>query len=136
MSKVAAKGAIVKVTVASVLTAVPYMGDLTLSLGETERIDVTTHDSAGNAREFLQTWQGEGQLSFGIKYDPANAVHEALRAAHGGAAIASSVVLPDAGAATFTFNANVTGFEITAGVDGALEASITMKTTGAVTFAA
>lgn len=136
MAKFAAKGAIVKATVATVLTAVPAMGDVTFTPGTVERIDVTTHDSASDTREFLQTWKGAGTVGFTIKYDPANAVHEFLRVSHGAAAVVFTLVLPDTGAATWTFSAHVTGFEISASVDGAIEANVSLETTGAITFAA
>ena len=136
MAKFASKGAILKATITSVLTAVPAMGDVTFTPGSVDRIDVTTHDSTGDTREFLQTWKGAGTLGFTVKYDPANTVHEFLRASHGAAAVVFSLVLPDTGAATWTFSAHVTGFEIGASVDGAIEATVSLETTGAITFAA
>ena len=136
MSKFAAKGAILKITVATVLTPVPNCGDISINLGSVDRIDVTTHDSAGSTREYLNTWLGEGEISTTLKYDPANATHEAIRAALNGAAVSWSVILPDAGAATFAFNAHVTAFSVSAAVDGSLDASVTIKTTGAITFTA
>ena len=109
MAKFTSKGAILKVTVSSVLTTIPQMGDVTFTPGAVERVDVTTH---------------------------ANSVHEVLRAAQGGASIVFNFILPDTGAATWSFSAHVTGFEIGASVEGAIEATVSLETTGAITFTA
>tara|TARA_R110000868_G_scaffold93805_1_gene259364 strand:+ start:2012 stop:2422 length:411 start_codon:yes stop_codon:yes gene_type:complete len=136
MAKFTSKGAILKVTVSSVLTTIPQMGDVTFTPGAVERVDVTTHDSASDTREFIQTWKGAGSIGFTLKYDPANSVHEVLRAAQGGASIVFNFILPDTGAATWSFSAHVTGFEIGASVEGAIEATVSLETTGAITFTA
>lgn len=137
MPKYAAKGTILEYeNPPSTWVPVPATGDYEVDLGETEQIDVTTHDSAGSYREFINGFKNAAEIAFPIIYDPANVAHEYLRAAHGGAAINLRVTLPDAGNATFTFAALVTGFRVGVPVQGALGATVTVKPTGAITFAA
>lgn len=136
MAKYAAKGAIIKVEISAVATTIPAVGDFELDLGDAEEIDVTTHDSAGSYREFVNGFKNAAEISFPIVYDPANATHEYLRANHAGAAQTFQIVLPDAGAATFDFDALIKGFRVSAPVDGRLEATVTIKPTGDIVFTA
>jgi predicted secreted protein len=137
MAKYAAKGAQLHYeNPASTWVLVTALGDFTLNLGETEQIDVTTHDSAGSYREFLNGFKNASEFSPVLKYDPVATSHEYLRAAHGGTAKSFRVTLPDAGNAQFFFDGIVTGFEVSAPVDGALEATVTIKPTGEITFSA
>lgn len=137
MAKYAAKGAILKYeNPASTWNTIPAVGDFELDLGDTEEIDVTTHDSAGSFRETVNGFKAPAEISFPLVYDPANTHHEYLRANHGGTAVGFQVILPDAGAATFEFEAIIKGFRVSAPVDGRLEATVTVKPTGAITFTA
>ena len=136
MAKYSAKGTKLQVTISGVLTDIPALRDITLGVGQTDLLDATTHDSTGSFREFLNGFKDSDESTYTIVYDPANATHEFIRAAHGGAAVVFAMVLPDAGAATFTFSALVRSFTVNAPVDGVLEASFTLKPTGEVTFTA
>jgi predicted secreted protein len=137
MAKYAAKGAQLHYeNPSSTWVPVINIGDFTLNLGDTEQIDVTTHDSAGSYREFLNGFKNAADFSVPLVYDPAAISHEYLRAAHGGTAKSFRVTLPDSGNAQFFFDGIVTGFEVGLPVDGALGSSVTIKPTGAITFTA
>lgn len=136
MPKYAAKGTKLQITITSTLTDIPALRDISLGVGQADLLDATTHDSSGSFREFINGFKDSDEATYTIVYDPANAVHEAIRAAHGGASVAFALVLPDAGNATFAFSALVRTFTVNAPVDGILEASFTLKPTGAITFTA
>lgn len=138
MAKYAAKGAILKQDDGtSTFVAIANVGDVSFQHPQRERIDVTTHDSSGGFREYVDGVLGEGTLSFPLVYDPANATHERLRASQvSGGNKNFQLILPDAGAAQFAFAALVTKFDINAGVNGRLEAQVELKTSGAITFTA
>jgi predicted secreted protein len=136
MAKYAAKGTKLQVEISSVFTDIPNLGDITLSVGQTDLIPATTHDSANSFKEYLNGFKDSDEFTGVIKYDPANAVHEYIRAAHGGSAINMKLILPDVGNATFAFSALVRNFQVAAPVEGSLDANITFKPTGAITFTA
>lgn len=137
MAKYAAKGASISYeNPASTWNVIPAVGDFELDLGDTEEIDVTTHDSAGSYRETVNGFKAPAEISFPIVYDPAEADHEYLRANHGGTAKAFKIILPDAGNAQFAFSAIIKGFRVSAPVDGRLEATVSVKPTGDITFTA
>jgi hypothetical protein len=119
-----------------VATVIPSLGDITLGVGQTELLKATTHDSSGSFHEYINGFKDSDEISVKVIYDPSNVVHEYLRAAHGGTAEVFTLVLPDAGAATFVFSALVRGFSVDAPVEGILEATYVLKPTGAVTFTA
>ena len=122
--------------ISSTPTAIPSLLDFELDLGETEEIDVTTHDSTGDTREFVNGFKNPADMTIPIVFDADDTVHQYLQAAHGGAAEDFVLTLPNTGAATYTFSALVKGFSIASPVDGRQEATMTLKPTGAIVFAA
>jgi len=103
-----------------------------------DTVDVTEHDGGG-WEEVVPTILRSGEVTLEIAYDPAAATH---KNASGGllydlvqrAKSAYTLTFLTTPAASWTFNAYVTGFEPSAPVDGALTASVTLKITGAVTL--
>ena len=103
-----------------------------------DTVDVTEHDGDG-WEEVVPTILRSGEVTLEIAYDPAAATH---KNASGGllfdlaqrAKSAYTLTFPTTPAASWTFNAYVTGFEPSAPVDGALTASVTLKITGVVTL--
>ena len=137
MAKYAAKGAILKYeNPASTFNVIPAVGDFELDLGDTEEIDVTTHDSTGSFRETVNGFKAPSEISFPLVFDPANTHHLYLQTNHGATAVTFQVILPDDGAATYEFDAIIKGFRVSAPVDGRLEATVTVKPTGAISFSA
>jgi predicted secreted protein len=99
---------------------------------EVDTIDVSSHSSVGQWREFVAGMKDAGELSMEINYDPA--VHGTIFAEIGAAAKRHKITLPDSGAATVEFNAIVTGFTTGAPYDDKLTGTITLKVTGAITI--
>lgn len=140
MAKFKSKGLIVKIEASDpATTVIAQLGDGSLNLGEREAaIDVTTHDNSTGTVDLLDigfktplTFDGE------ILYDPANAVHEVMRAAQAaGTLLYILVTLPDTGAATFSAQVRVKGFTLGLPVKGKLSAQISIEGMAATTFAA
>ena len=96
--------------------------------------DVSDNDSAKFYREFVNTFRDGGEVTIGLRWDPAEATHS--EAANGLIAlfeldVSSSYTInwPNAGNSTWTFAAFVTGYEPSADFDASLEATITLKLT-------
>lgn len=101
--------------------------------------DVTSHDSTAAWEEVVGTILRSGEISLDIVYDPAHATH---KYAAGGllydlvqrTEIALTLVFPDDGATTWSFNALVTGFEPGAPVAAGLTATVKLKISGQPTL--
>jgi predicted secreted protein len=132
LAKYPAKG--VTLTVNAV--PVPGLVDIGSTGGEAEEIEVTSHDTVGSYREFVQGFKGRASFTFTIRWDPALAGHDALHALYAaGTAVPVIIGLPTTPATQITFNAFVSNIPIPSmPIDGALNLEITMTVTGAITF--
>jgi predicted secreted protein len=100
-------------------------GGPTLSL---DTIDVTSHDSAGGWREFIASLLDAGEVTLEIIWDPDMTTHVGLRTDMTSKIRRNfQLIFPDATATQWDFPAYVTGMSPTAEVDGALVATITLK---------
>lgn len=120
-------------------TSIVAMGDVTLNLGDRDALmNVTTHDSSTGIHEFIdQGFASPPSFSGEIMYDPADTVHEVIRAAHqAGTTLYLKVTLPDTGAATYLFPGRVKSLSIPLPVMGKLVMSLEFEGTAAYTFAA
>lgn len=137
--KIKAKGTTIKYgDAASPTTLLGQHSDVTLDLGSWDRTDVTTLDTPGSTKEYDSTMKEPISLDVTGFLDPADAAHAWLIAAHeSGLAKHFIVTLPDAGAATFTFQAQVTNLTF-GGItpSGHITYSCTLAGTGSATFAA
>lgn len=112
------------------------VGKLT-SVGEiapdSEELDVTTLDSEGGYREYLQGFRDSGEVEVEGFHEKGDAGQTALRAAYAsGTAGAVEVDFPDG--TKVTFNAFVKGYTLGAAeVDGAVGFGATLRITGGVT---
>ena len=102
--------------------------------------DVSAHDSTQFYREFVNTFRDGGEVTLGLRWDPAEATHsEALNGllALFELDVSSSYLVnwPNTGLSTWTFDAFVTGYEPSADFDADLEANVTLKVTGVPVFA-
>lgn len=80
---VLAHGAVVKLgdgATPEVFTAISGPMDITFNPGDTEKVDVTNHDST--AREYLQGLAGDGECSYEVQYDTSVTIHKTLRDKH------------------------------------------------------
>lgn len=101
--------------------------------GQSSDIDITTLEST--AKEFLQGLQDEGEFSFDANLDPADVGQIFCRAARTAQAQRGfEVILADADATTFEFDANVKGFSVSGGVDDVVKAAISLRISGPVTW--
>lgn len=138
--KFKSKGLIAKIGAANPpTTAIVQLGDGTINLGDREgAIDVTTHDNTTGTVELMDvgfktpmTFDGE------VIWDPADTVHEVIRAAHdAGTLLYFLVILPDAGAAQFIAQVRVKGISIPAPVKGKLAANLSIEGMAATAFTA
>ena len=95
--------------------------------------DVTTHDQTTAWEEQVGTILRSGEVTLDLVFDPGETTHAAALALLVGRDYESfELWFPDDGNTAWTFNAFVTGFEPDASVDGALNASMTIKLTGEV----
>ena len=129
-----AQGTVLKFTPASGQQAV--VGRLT-SVGEiapeAEAVDVTTLDSTGGYREYIQGFRDSGELEITGFYDKSDAGQTALRAAFVSGA-AGAVKIDFADGTSVSFSAFVKSHTIGAAeVDGAVGFGAVLRITGAVT---
>jgi predicted secreted protein len=113
---------------------IPEIKSFTGPGGSASIIDVTDLQSA--AKEKRMGLADEGQLQLTINYIPDDEVHMALRADRAARTeTAFKIVFTDGSDTEWTFSAFVTGFSVSGGVDGVIEAQVTLEITGAITEA-
>lgn len=139
MAKYAAKGAILAVnTVAAptVYTTIPGVKDFNLPIGTADQIDVTSHDSSGGYKEFVNGLMESAEISVPTVWDGSNAQHAALVAAlQAGTVLGYKITGKESTPKTYTFQALVKSIDISWPVAGAQEATLVIKPTGAITIA-
>lgn len=91
--------------------------------------DVTTHGSPGQWREYLGGLKDGGELGGTLRFDPA--LHATILDNIGESHQLRITLPADADSATVTFDGYIKGMTGTAPHDGALEAEITLKVSGA-----
>jgi hypothetical protein len=134
MAKQAAFGTSIKITGGTIIGNVHSIKGPGISLDTSE---VTAHDSTGAWEESVATILRSGEVTLGIRYDPANAQ---VKNSSGGllyllttrASANFTITLPSTAAIVFT--AWVTGFTPDMPFDGALGCEVKLKPTGAVTL--
>lgn len=110
------------------------------SIGEvtpdSEEIDVTSLDSAGGYREFLQGFKDSGELALSGYHINGDEGQAELRTGYGTGEANTAVITFPSSAGTVTFNAYVKSYTMGAAeVDGAVGFGATLRITGAVTVA-
>lgn len=112
---------------------VGQVGDVSGMDTGTDRTEVTSHDAAlaGRRRIYVTTLGKEFSLAFPLFFDSSDTAHETIQG-DGIAGITRGyrVQLTDTGTEILTFDGHVTGFEITASVEGANQANVTISGTG------
>lgn len=139
MAKFKAKGVIVKAALtATPTTVVSQMADVSFDLGSRTLIDTTTHDSSVTKDYIDGGLRDTASLDISCLYDPADAVHEIIRAAHAaGTLVYVTLVLPDTGAATFVTSGFIQDFSVPGiGTSAELKMNFKFKAAGAETFTA
>lgn len=133
---ISAKGTTLKIGSTAVAEVISING---MAL-KSDTVDVTNHASTGGWKEFIATLKDAGEVSLEISYVPTEATHK--NTAGGliyllvqGTVQAFSIVWPDTGTTTWTFNGLVTQFSPSAPHDGKLSAAVSIKVSGAPTLA-
>lgn len=129
------QGTVVRINSAAVpatFTAIPEIKDISFRTGSASVIDTT--DLSSTAKEKRMGLADEGQMTLTLNWLPTNAVHAEIDLAKSDRQSRNfEIILTDGGAYTYTFSGFVLGVSLSAGVDGVLEASVTVEITGAVT---
>ena len=137
MGKFAAKGTTIT-TPGGALAQVYSISGPTLSA---DVADLSAHDSPGFYREFANTFRDGGEVTLGLRFDPAEAgqsevANGLLELFENDTPAAYTINWPNTGASTTAFNAFVTGYEPTADFDAELDLQVTLKITGQPVFTA
>jgi len=138
MAKYKTKGLIAKIAVTvTPTTPIVQLGDSSFELGERDGlINATTHDTTTGTHAFLDTgFKSPASFSGEILYDPADAIHEILRAAHAaGTTLYLVVVLPDSGSAEFAFPCRCRNLSMPLPVTGKLVINVDLEGLEGTTF--
>ena len=103
---------------------------------EAEELDVTTLDSEGGSRRYIQGYKDAGTVSVEGFHDRQDAGQAALIAAYKSGAV-GAFLIEFPGGATAAFSAFVKSYTLGAAeVDGAIGFAAELRITGAVTYAA
>jgi predicted secreted protein len=95
-------------------------------------VDVTSFSSPDNYREFMATLKDPGQLTFMINFNPSLANHGLLKDDFDDQLVYKyKLEFPDADATTVVLPCILTGLEISAELEQAVQANVTLKITGA-----
>jgi predicted secreted protein len=112
-------------------TTIGAVGTATVSLSR-PALDVT---GIGATNSSFVTGVQSATATLDIFYDQADSTHAALETNINGNGAPVATVLTMASGMTYSGNATVTSFEVTAQVGSAVRASVTLQYTGAITIA-
>ena len=141
MAKYTGFAATFKTEISSVYTTVAQVRDISGPSLNVDTVEVTNRDSSSQFKEYLAGNRDGGEVTFDLVYDPDATTHSA--SASGGLVTLLSagtlnnfrVTFADSTPATATFAGLVTQFTPTAPLNGAQTASVTIKVSGAITWA-
>lgn len=137
VTKISAKGTKLKIALtATPTTELTELQSIGLDQGERDQIDMTSHSSTVTEEFTDSGLRKTVGISGVIFYDPADTIHELLRAAHAaGTLVYATLVLPDAGNAQWACSGYVTAFSIPdRGPKDPLIANFAIKAKTAETF--
>lgn len=146
MAEYAGYKTILKINIASVLTVIGQIRDLSGPAIESDQIEVSHRGSGGaidRFRRFVAGLADGGEVSFDIVFDPDLASHDPTIAgsmydlAESGEVNEFQITFPGQGSdvTTVDFDAFVSNFEIDSPLEDGLSADITLKITGPLTWA-
>jgi hypothetical protein len=130
-----AQGAKFRVEIATVLTAIPKVQDISLPTNRTEQLDVTDHDSPNGRREYIGGLIDSAELTITVGWDPGDTVHSYLETNVGNVET-FQIELVDTGGShgtQYDFDALIVDFMGKAPVNGQHTADIVIKPSGSVT---
>lgn len=132
MAQFATQGSKLQLEIATVFTDVPGVEGLDGPGGDKEEIEVTA--ISDTVKKYLSGLRDEGEVSFNLFYDPANAVHAAIKSnydASGNTVAAWKIICSDAGNAEIAFSGYVKTFRFAFQKNTAGMASVAIRVTGA-----
>lgn len=118
-------------------TTVPGVTSISGPSMETDEADVTSHSSAaaGAFRSYILTLIDAGTIDFDLLYDPSEVQHQGIRTDFLGRTLRNwQMVLPGS-IETISFTGYVKTAPLDFPVDGPITMSVSIRLTGAVTFA-
>jgi len=135
-----------EVEIASVYTVVAQIRDLSGPEAESDQIEVSHRGNAGAIdrwRRYVAGLADGGEVSFDVVFDPDHASHDPTVSGsmwdllETGEVNSFRITFPGAGSdiTTATFDAFVSGFAINSPLEDGITADLTLKITGAVTWA-
>lgn len=130
-------GTVLRISIASVMTDIPYVQSITGPGTAFDIVDVTTHSSTGGFREFISGLADGGEITATINWHTDETTHQALFDAQYNREVTafqlSWSALPDfATDNLFDFDGFVTGLPFTSPTDAQVTADLTIKITGPV----
>jgi hypothetical protein len=136
MAKIRVKGTVVKITIATVLTAVAQITEFSHDGAESETYDATTIDTSGAGKEYSQTGYTEGgNFNFSVFYDVDLAAHQAITdLLTTPADCVWSITFTDATPATCSFTSAGVSFGFTGAMNDGLKAGVGLKLTGLLAY--
>lgn len=137
MTAVSSLGTLLKIgdgadpEVFTTIGAVKDISGPSIKMGTT---DASTHASL--AKEWVASIVDNGEVSFDINFDYSDTTHAGLMTdLNAGTLRNFEIILTDSGATQVDFTAIVTGYELSAPVEGILTASISLQISGPITIA-
>lgn len=133
MAKEAAIGADFELTISSTYVAIGQVKSISGPDVSVDTIDVTTHDSTSQWEEHVAGVIRSGEITLDLVYDTANAqivsFLSGLRTAQN-----MRISFNNAASDVMTFSGIPIGFSQSLPHDGSIDATITIKPTGVITF--
>lgn len=112
---------------AQVIGDVTDISDYGMSVND---IEVTAHDSSGNAEEYISGVLTGGEITLTCNFDASDAGQAALIAGvAAGTVAAGAITLPNTEASTYQFYAYVKSYKIKADLKGGIKATYVLKVT-------
>jgi predicted secreted protein len=146
MARYAAKGLILGVddtTTPGTFTPVAQIRNLSGPTMGSDALDVSSHDSPNFDRQFLQGMKDPGEVTLELIFDPADATQAGAPDADSlldlyvrGVQNTFRITWSDTGATIWEFTAFVQSYETDGPFDDVLTASVTLKLSGSLNFAA
>lgn len=123
---------------ASPAVVVPGLKEISFNGGDRAMIDTTTNDDTVTKSAIPHPLRDLRSIGFTLAYDPPDTQQERMRAAHASKTKEYiNLVLPDAGAATYSLSGYYTKWSLPQiGQDGMLEVVVEFMATTAETYAA
>ena len=138
MAGISALGTKFKMSTASSFAAGDEVGDLTNISGPTmsaEEIDVSSHDTTGDYREFASGFLDAGEMSLEGNLREDGGAEDLVDAFNDRKVRNFEVIFPTTGNLTWSFAGHVTGVETAAPYDDKASFSATVRITGKPTLA-